>query len=247
MTLLEVSSLNAGYGKSPILFDLSLEVSKESISAILGPNGSGKSTLLKSIFGLTTIYNGSINFNGNDITGMKPYEIARLGMAYLPQVENTYLNLNVRENLLMAGYILSKEETNARMQEVLDFLPVLKGFLEKKVLTLSGGERQMAIMAMALMRRPALMLFDEPSASLASKVADKIFEKIKELNRDFGMTIVIVEQDTRRALEISDESYLLVSGKVNFHGKSKELAENAELGRLFLGLRSHIQDKRVSV
>lgn len=234
--ILEVNKLNAGYGKSHILFDVSLDVEEGTICTILGPNGSGKSTVLKSIFGLTNVYSGSIRFRENDITGMKPYRVARLGIAYLPQVDSVYLNLNVRENLLMSGYILSKEEVEDRIKYVSEVFPMLKDYMERKVLTLSGGERQILVMAMALMRQPSLMMFDEPTAHLAPKVANLIFDKIKELNKDYGITVVLVEQNVKRALEESDTAYLLVSGRVNYFGPSKELMANEKFGKLFLGL-----------
>jgi len=233
--ILEVRDLNAGYGKAQVLFEVSLKVEEGTICTILGPNGSGKSTLLKTIFGLTKVYSGSIKFKGVEVVGMEPYEIARMGLSYLPQVENIYQNLSVRENLIMAGYTLSKEDMEKRIEEVLETFPILKDFLDRKAMTLSGGERQMLVMARSLMRRPSLMLFDEPSANLSPKLSEMIFEKIKELN-GMGITIVFVEQNTRKALEISDEAYLLVSGRVRFHGKAKELANNKEFGRLFLGL-----------
>ncbi|MGC8911462.1 MAG: ABC transporter ATP-binding protein [Nitrososphaeria archaeon] len=234
--ILEVNKLNAGYGKSHILFDVSLDVEEGTICAILGPNGSGKSTVLKSIFGLTNVYSGSIRFRENDITGMKPYKVARLGIAYLPQVDSVYLNLNVRENLLMSGYILSKEEVEDRIKYVSEVFPMLKDYMERKVLTLSGGERQILVMAMALMRQPSLMMFDEPTAHLAPKVANLIFDKIRELNKDYGITVVLVEQNVKRALEESDKAYLLVSGRVNYFGPTKELMANEKFGKLFLGL-----------
>ncbi|MEM0385499.1 MAG: ABC transporter ATP-binding protein [Nitrososphaeria archaeon] len=234
--ILEVDKLNAGYGKSHILFDVSLNVEDGTICAILGPNGSGKSTVLKTIFGLTTVYSGSIKFKGNNITGMEPYKIARLGIAYLPQVDSVYLNLNVRENLMMSGYILEKNEIEERIKYVEEIFPVLKEYRDRKVYTLSGGERQILVMAMALIRQPSLMMFDEPTAHLAPKIANQIFEKIKELNKSHGITVVLVEQNVKRALEESDTAYLLVSGKVNYYGPSKELMANEKFGKLFLGL-----------
>jgi len=235
-SILEVSGLNAGYGKSHILFDVSLDVEEGTVCAILGPNGSGKSTVLKSIFGLTNVYSGSIKFKGKDITGMEPYKIARLGVAYLPQVDSVYLNLNVRENLMMSGYILSKEEVEERMKYVCEVFPTIREYMGRKVLTLSGGERQILVMAMALMRQPSLMMFDEPTAHLAPKVANQIFDKIRELNRSHGITVVLVEQNVKRALEESDKAYLLVSGRVNYSGPSRELMHNENFGKLFLGL-----------
>ena len=235
MNILEIEKLSSGYGKSQVLFDVSLGVRKNSICAILGPNGSGKSTLLKTIFGLTSIYRGSIKFKGHETSRMKPHEIAKLGLSYLLQVENLYLNLSVRENLIMSGYILPNEEMNSRIKEVLEIFPPLKEFLERRAYTLSGGERQLLVMAMALIRRPALMMLDEPSANLAPRIADKIIEKIKDL-KDLGITIILVEQNTKKALEITEDAFLLVSGRINYYGKSKELTTNKELGRLFLGL-----------
>ncbi len=236
MNILEIDGVSAGYGKSQVLFDVSLNVEEKSICCIMGPNGSGKSTLLKTIFGLTNIYSGSIKFGGRPLRGEKPHKIVKLGIAYLRQQENAYLNLKVRENLLMAAYTLPKAEIDKRRSYVLELFPELTQFLERKVGTLSGGERQLLIMAMALIREPSLMMLDEPSANLSPKVTGKVFEKIVELNRDLGITVLLVEQNTKMGLEVSDESYLLVSGRVNFHGKSAELAVNKELGRLFLGL-----------
>jgi len=234
--ILEVEDVYAGYGKSHVLFGVSAEIKAKTICSILGPNGSGKSTLLKTLFGLTNVYRGKIRFNETDITGWKPHEIARLGLAYLPQTENLYLNLNVRENLVMAGYTVSTDELNKRMGEVLEIYPVLRPFMERKALTLSGGERQILVMATALIRQPSLMLFDEPSSNLSPKMAEQIFQKIQELNHNLEITVLVAEQNTKKALELSDEAYLLVSGRVNFHGEAKELAANEELGRLFLGL-----------
>jgi branched-chain amino acid transport system ATP-binding protein len=234
--ILEVEDVHAGYGKSHVLFGVSAEIKAKTICSILGPNGSGKSTLLKTLFGLTNVYRGKIRFNETDITGWKPHEIARLGLAYLPQTENLYLNLNVRENLVMAGYTVSTDELNKRIGEVLEIYPVLRPFMERKAFTLSGGERQILVMATALIRQPSLMLFDEPSSNLSPKMAEQIFQKIQELNQNLEITVLVAEQNTKKALELSDEAYLLVSGRVNFHGEAKELAANEELGRLFLGL-----------
>ncbi|MEM2179170.1 MAG: ABC transporter ATP-binding protein [Candidatus Methanomethylicaceae archaeon] len=235
-SILSINNLYAGYGKSQVLFGISFDVEEKCICAILGPNGSGKSTILKTIFGLTNVYGGAIKFKGMDITGMKPHKIARLGIAYLPQVDSVYLNLTVKENLIMAGYILPKNEIEERIRYVQEIFPELKKFMDRKILTLSGGERQMVVMARALMRQPSLMMFDEPTAHLAPRISEQIFEKIKELNKNLGITIILVEQNVKKALEISDIAFLLVSGRINYSGVSKGLLSNKELGRLFLGL-----------
>ncbi|MBC7090877.1 MAG: ABC transporter ATP-binding protein [Nitrososphaeria archaeon] len=235
MEILGVSDLNAGYYKIPVLSEVNLTVPEGSICAIVGPNGSGKSTLLKTIFGLTTVYSGRIKFNGKDITHLKPYEKVKLGMSYLPQTGNVFPNLTIRENMIMAGYLLSKKEIKERMEEVLKMFPIFNISMDKKVSTLSGGERQMLAMAMSLMNRPSLMMFDEPTANLSPKLAYQVFEKIEELNES-GITIILVEQNVKRALEISDIAYLLVSGRVRFQGDSNELLGHPELGRLYLGI-----------
>ncbi|HMK84104.1 MAG TPA: ABC transporter ATP-binding protein, partial [Candidatus Bathyarchaeia archaeon] len=232
---LEISNLTAGYGKLEILHGVSATVEQGAIVAILGPNGSGKSTLLKTVFGLTSTYDGSIKFEGQDITHAEPYQVARRGISYLPQIENLYLDLTIKENLLMGGYILPDVERETNLEMALELFPELKGLLREPAYTLSGGQKQMAVMARALMRKPTLMMLDEPSANLSPRIVTEVFEKIQVLRRS-GMSVLIVEQNTSKALEISDYAYLLVSGRINYHGKAKELATNKEFGKLFLGL-----------
>jgi len=236
-SLLEIENLNAGYGRLHVLFDINTKIKDKEITVLVGPNGSGKSTLLKTVMGITQIYSGRITFNGNDIAGLPPHAVTRLGIAYLPQVGNVFANLKVWENLLMAGYILNKSERKERVDEVLEAFPILKNYLDKKAGMLSGGERQMLAMAMALMRRPRIMLFDEPTASLAPKIAYEVLDKIVNLRDEHGMTLVIAEQNARRALERGDQAILLVSGKVVYDGESKELLSHPELGQVYLGVK----------
>ncbi len=209
------------------------------ITVIVGPNGSGKSTLLKTIMGITQVYSGKILFNGRNIQGLPPHVVTRLGIAYLPQVDNVFANLKVKENLLMAGYSLGRNEAKERAQEVLGEFPFLKGYLNRRAGTLSGGERQMLAMAMAMMRRPKIMLFDEPTGSLAPKMAIEVLDKIVKLRDDHGITLVLAEQNARRALEHGNEAILLVSGKVMYEGNSQELLKHPELGQVYLGVRKH--------
>lgn len=205
---------------------------------IVGPNGSGKSTLLKSISGLTTIFGGTIKLDASkDITGLHPYTIARMGVAYLPQTENVFTNLTVQENITLAGYTLAREDIDMRVSEVLELFPQLKGYLATKAVNLSGGERQMLAMAMALLRKPTVMMFDEPTANLAPKIATQVLTTISSLAQTMHITLLLVEQNAKRALEIGDKAYLLVSGKKNFEGPPKDLLEHKEIGRLYLGLR----------
>jgi len=234
--MIEINGLNAGYKRLHVLYDISLRFEKDMINVVVGPNGSGKSTLLKSIFGLTTIYSGSIKFNGVELSGLTPHQIARKGIAYLPQVDNVFSNLTVAENMLMAGYTLRREEVEERIEEVSETFPVIKRYWRSRAGVLSGGERQMVAMAMALLRRPKVMMFDEPTGSLAPKIANEVLEKIVELKDTLRITIILVEQNAKKALEIGDKAYLLVGGRLVFHGDSHELLEHPELGKLYLGV-----------
>jgi branched-chain amino acid transport system ATP-binding protein len=236
--VLDIKKINSGYGKLHILFDIDAIVNRKDIVVIVGPNGSGKSTLLKTIFGLTNVYSGSIKFKEEELVGLPPYQIAKKGIAYLPQVDNVFSNLTVKENLIMAGYTLDKEEANKKAAEVSEIFPIIKKYYNKKAETLSGGEKQMLAMAMALMREPEIMMFDEPTASLAPNIAMQIFDHIVSLRDDLGITIVIAEQNAIRALEHGDKALLLVSGRVIFKGNTKDLLSHSELGKLYLGISS---------
>jgi len=193
--MLKIEDINSGYGRLHVLFDINAKVKARDITVLVGPNGSGKSTLLKTIMGITQVYSGKILFNGKNILGLPPHAVTKLGVAYLPQVDNVFANLKVRENLLMAGYILGRDEAKERAGEVLDEFPVLKEYMGRRAGTLSGGERQMLAMAMAIMRRPQIMLFDEPTGSLAPKMAFEVLDKIVKLRDNYGMTLVLAEQN----------------------------------------------------
>ncbi len=235
--MLEIQDINAGYGRLHVLFDVTTKMKEKDITVIVGPNGSGKSTLLKTVMGITQVYSGKILFNGRNILGLPSHTVTKLGVAYLPQVDNVFANLKVSENLLMAGYILRTQEAKERAKEVLDDFPVLKEYMGRRAGTLSGGERQMLAMAMATMRRPQIMLFDEPTGSLAPKMAFEVLDKIVKLRDDYGMTLVLAEQNARRALEHGDAAILLVSGRVMYEGNSQELLKHPELGQVYLGVK----------
>ncbi|MEM4021798.1 MAG: ABC transporter ATP-binding protein [Nitrososphaerota archaeon] len=236
--MIKVSGLNAGYRKLQVLFDVSASFDREKINVIIGPNGSGKSTLLRSIFGLTTIYSGSITLDGMELVGRAPHEIARIGVAYLPQTENIFENLTVEENLRMAGYVLKRDELEERVEEMAELFPVIKRYWKRRARLLSGGERQMIAMAMALLRKPKVMLFDEPTGGLAPKIASEVLSKIVELRDALRMTIILVEQNARKALEIGDKAYLLVGGRLAFEGECRELLNHPKFSSLYLGITS---------
>ncbi len=235
-SLLSAEKISAGYRRLHVLFDVSAEFPEKQITVVVGPNGSGKSTLLKTIFGLTDVYSGRILFNGNDITRSPPDKVSRFGIAYLPQVNNVFNELAVRENLLMAGYVLQKDESQKRETEMTDTFPVLKEHWNRKAGTLSGGEKQMVAMAMALIRRPRVMLFDEPTGNLAPKIAKQVLDRIARIRDEYGLAIALAEQNAKRALEIGDKALLLVSGQVSFSGGADELLNQPELARMYFGV-----------
>lgn len=233
--MLKVKNLSAGYKELHILFDISLEVEKGRITTIAGPNGSGKSTFLKAVFGLATIHSGKVFYNGKDITIIPPHDKTRIGIAYLPQVDNIFTNLTVEENLRMAGYTLNKDYKERR-ELALEVFPELKKKLNQKGNTLSGGERQFLAIASALIRKADLLMLDEPTAMLSPKLANIIFNKILELKEEFGFTILLVEQNVKKALEISDNAYMLMNGRIAFQGTSEELLIHEEFDRFCMGM-----------
>ena len=236
--MIKVKGINAGYGRAQVLYDFDFSVSEKETVAIIGPNGSGKSTLLKTLMGLTTVYSGVVEFDGEDISKLEPHERARLGLAYLPQVGSTFEDLTIKENLRMAGYTMNKGDRSERMEEVLDIFPILIKYVDEKSKVLSGGMRQMLATSIALMRRPKLMMFDEPTANLAPNLAEEVLERLIGLEEKFGITIIFVEQNATMVLEACDTAYLLVNGRVNYAGDAKELLDNPRFGQIFLGIET---------
>jgi len=234
--MIKVNQLDAGYGPIQVLYEVDLVADAQRITVIVGPNGSGKSTLLKSIMGSTTVYSGSVTYKGRDITARPKHQVANMGIAYLPQVESVFAKLTVKENLIMAGHALEKEEFEARQQEVIGMFPFLKERLKAKATTFSGGERQMLAMAMALLRKPEVIMLDEPITHLDPKITSQVVDKIVELRDGLNLTVLLVEQNVKTALEISDKAYLLASGRTMYEGPSRELLGNPELGRMYLGI-----------
>ena len=234
--MLNVQNIFAGYGRLQILNGVTLDAKPKEVTVIVGPNGSGKSTLLKSIAGLANIYNGTIKVDGREISGMPSHKIARSGIAYLPQTDNVFTNLTISENLRLAGYTIEAKSFETRLARILQLFPQLQAYTKTKALNLSGGERQMLAMALALIREPNVIMFDEPTANLAPKIATQVLKIISSLAKEIGLTIVLAEQNAKRALEIGDAAYLLVGGKNAFTGTARELLEHKELGRLYLGV-----------
>jgi len=236
--LLAVQEISAGYGKMHIINDITLEAPDEQITVIVGPNGSGKSTLLKTIAGLTTIFGGAVYLDGAKISGLPAHEIAKRGLAYLPQTESVFTQLTVAENFKMAAYTVPEDEFGSRLKVGLDMFPQLSNYMKSKVQNLSGGERQMVAMTMALLRKPKVVMLDEPTANLSPKLATEVLNKIAELPKSLGITVLLVEQNAKKALEMGDKAYLLVSGKKVFEGSAKDLLAHQELSRMYLGLKA---------
>ena len=233
--MLRLESVTAGYTDENIIHEVTLKVEKGEIVSIIGPNGSGKSTLMKSVFGLTRMRGGRIRFLGQDVTGKRPDELVRLGLAYVPQERNVFSSLTVKENLEMGGVSLAGE-MEERLEGVLELFPRLAERLGQRAGTLSGGEQKMLAVGRAMVTRPSLLMLDEPSAALSPKVMGQLFAEIEEINRR-GVTILMVEQNARRALAISDRGYILELGRNRFQGPAKSLLDNPEVCSLYLGRR----------
>ncbi len=234
MTAIQVEDLHSGYGGVDIIHGVSIYLAEGEIVTLIGPNGAGKSTLIKTIFGLLKPTKGSIHFNGTDITGMPTEALVRMGLSYMPQVENTFPHLTIKENLEMGGIIHGRVDLRPRIQRVLEIFPNLKGKRDVKTGILSGGEQHMVALGKTLMQDPQVMLVDEPSVGLAPQMVDTILEKIQQINSE-GTTVLIVEQNARKALRISDRGYVLEMGRTRFTGTGQELLGNPDVGRLYLG------------
>ena len=233
MTILKVNNLRAGYGDTEILHGVNCRIEEGEIVSIIGPNGAGKSTLMKTILGLLKPKEGKIIFNGKDIAGKSPNEIVERGICYVPQSDNVFPSLTVEENLEM-GAFTRKDNYKKIIEEIYHIFPDLKGKRKIKAKKLSGGQRQMVAIGRALMLDPKLLLLDEPSAGLAPKLVQMIFNKIIMVNQT-GIPILIVEQNARKALEISHRGYVLAMGRNKFEDIGEALLNNKEIGKLYLG------------
>jgi branched-chain amino acid transport system ATP-binding protein/neutral amino acid transport system ATP-binding protein len=232
--MLSVTNVVAGYGAhDEVLKGVHLTVAERELVVLIGPNGAGKSTLLKSIAGFLKPREGAIDFEGKSIGGLKPREITRQGIAFVPQEANVFPSLSVEANLEMGGYV-DRRATKERIKANFARFPVLAERRAQEARTLSGGQRQMLAVAMALMAAPRLMLLDEPSAGLSPAASGELFGLIKELHRE-GMTVVMVEQNALDALAIADRGYLLVDGSNAREGPAAALAADTEVRHAFLG------------
>jgi len=233
MSLLKAEEVTSGYGDMDVLHGVSIEVGEGEIVTVIGPNGAGKSTLLKTIFGLIKPTAGEITFKEKEIIGLAPDQIVRQGMSYVPQVDNVFPSLTVHENLEMGAFILT-DDFSKRLENVYELFPILKERRKQRVGKMSGGERQMVAMGRALMLNPKLLLLDEPSAALAPNLRAMIFDRITSINKT-GVAILIVEQNAKESLRLSDRGYVLASGQNRFEDTGENLLANEEIGQLYLG------------
>ncbi|HEV2038728.1 MAG TPA: ABC transporter ATP-binding protein [Casimicrobiaceae bacterium] len=234
MSLLSIDGLVVGYSAADeVLKGVDFSVDTGEIVGVIGPNGAGKSTLLKSIAGLLKPGRGSIRMNGENIGGRAPREISRMGVAYVPQEQNIFPTLSVRENLEMGGYI-DPQGCKRKIEMAFERFPILSKRRRVAARALSGGERQILAMAMALMVEPKVLLLDEPSAGLSPIAADDLFENIVSVNRT-GVSIAMVEQNAREALTIAHRAYILVDGRNHRDGPAAALAGDPDIRRIFLG------------
>lgn len=233
--MLEVKSVYAGYIKDlDILQGINFKIEAHELVTVIGPNGAGKSTLAKTIFGLLSPNQGKIIFKGENIAGLKPNEIVKLGMCYVPQIVNVFPSLTIEENLEMGAYTLSGS-TKKQKELIYTMFPKLKERAKQKAGTLSGGERQMLAMGRALMLDPDLLLLDEPSAALSPILVNNIFAQIKAINAT-GKAIVLVEQNAKKALMMAHRGYVLENGRDAIEGGGEDLLNNPQVAQLYLGV-----------
>lgn len=235
--LLQVEDVYAGYVKDlDILQGINFRIDAGESVAIIGPNGAGKSTLAKTIFGLLTPRQGKILFQGEPIAGLKPNQIVRKGMCYVPQIANVFPSLTVEENLEMGGFVCNVSLTSLK-QKIFEMFPVLADRRRQRAGTLSGGERQQLAMGRALMLDPSLLLLDEPSAALSPQMVTSVLERIQQINAT-GTAIALVEQNARKALAMADRAYVLDAGRDRVQGRGIDLLNDPQVGELYLGAKS---------
>jgi branched-chain amino acid transport system ATP-binding protein len=233
MSFLIGETMTGGYGGADILHGCTIAVDKGEIAVIVGPNGAGKSTAMKAVFGMLRLREGHVRLDGRDITALSPQERVRAGMGFVPQTSNVFVSLTVEENLEMGAYIRDDDFAET-MEQIYALFPILREKRRQPAGELSGGQRQQVAVGRALMTQPKVLMLDEPTAGVSPIVMDELFDKIIEIARS-GISILMVEQNARQALEIADKGYVLVQGRNRFTDTGQALLADAEVRRTFLG------------
>jgi branched-chain amino acid transport system ATP-binding protein len=235
--MLRVDGIDVAYGDVQVLYDVSLDIKKGELVAVIGANGAGKTTLLKTISSLMKPSRGTIEFKGDIVSGLGPDRIVSKGLVQVPEGRLLFPEMSVRENLEMGAYLVrDKKAIQARFVEVFELFPVLKDRRNQLAGTLSGGERQMLAVGRGLMAGPELFMFDEPSLGLAPKLVQTIFEMIQHINKTLEVTVLLVEQNVRQSCEISDRAFVLENGRMVLEGTGAEMLENSHVREAYLGL-----------
>lgn len=235
--MLKINNIDTFYGDVQILKGVTLDVGNGDLVAVIGANGAGKTTLIKTISGLLRPKNGEITFDGNDITKMEPHKIVSQGLVQVPEGRMLFPKMSVRENLEMGGFKLSDKETlQNKLDAVFEFLPVLKDRAKQIAQTMSGGEQQMLAIGRALMSDPRLILFDEPSLGLAPKLVVSVLDMVVQINKEMGVSVLLVEQNVQNSCRISDRAYVLENGEIVLKGTGEEMLDNEHVRRAYLGI-----------
>lgn len=234
MSFLIGENMTGGYGTgADILHDCTVSVDKGQIAVIVGPNGAGKSTAMKAVFGMLNLRSGSVRIDGEDISALSPQDRVAKGMAFVPQTSNVFTSLSVEENLEM-GAFLRRDDIRPTMEQVYSLFPILRDKRRQAAGELSGGQRQQVAVGRALMTQPKVLMLDEPTAGVSPIVMDELFDRIIEVARA-GITILMVEQNARQALEIANKGYVMVQGRNTYTDTGQALLANPEVRRSFLG------------
>jgi branched-chain amino acid transport system ATP-binding protein len=234
MALFELRNVTAGYGKAVVLKNINLEIAEGGLTIVIGPNGAGKTTLLRTIYGLTTLYEGEVIYKDNSITKWEPKRIATEGIAYVPQENNFFPSLRVIENLKLAA-VKKASSYEERINSVFGLFPVLRERQNQMAETLSGGEAKMLAVGLGLMEIPELLLIDEPSGGLAPVIVDTLFDVFKEIHNT-GTSILLVEQNAKKAFKLAHYGYIIEGGKIKYEGRAEELTDNEDVIQSYFGL-----------